>query len=359
MDKQEALQEFYDLLKEKYFHKDGPDCSLSRVEEPGNLAGGSLTGADLYKLIAADGSILCFIKGDTLEPEQFPYFHLLLPACKMLQLLPLRRIKFILPFEQKLSIIDQTQYQLTASRPAPGRCVTEYLQEFAEGSLGQDQTFEVIERVSKGLGELNNLSTHNSKNLPLAAQRKNDLCINAFRLFVEEHPKWFPFSLSEFEERFAPYFLAAHEVPFILGYIHGDGNLTNVFYDKEKKLVYLIDSLAIFNSIQPQGGPKGNIAHEYCYCRRSFEIFGVYFGLDSAQIQAMDAIFQQNYPLSLPPVHLYYYDLLTYMAWTIIAYKTGQKKNGERQRIRLLIDHLAGRIANLLSGPHAEKGSSL
>lgn len=310
-------------------------------EEFGN---GGLTGSIIKKAIADNGKVLFFFKGYPLELEKLAYTYLLIPLCSKLRELPLKKIKLVLPIAESTVLIDGAPFQIIATPAAPGASAVDLIRDLAQNSISEEAFLHIVQEIASGLEELNTLSVHNSFKLPQEVEKLEDLCINVFRLFLQENPDRFPFTLPQFEHSFAKIFKDAHAIPFQTGYIHGDGNLTNIFHNIHSHQTYLIDSLTIFHSIQPNGLPAGNIAHEYCNVRRSFDIFGFYYGLEETVRGRIDHVFITSYHLPIPQPHIAYYDLLAWMSWFIITNKTLMKSTSPNNNLPQLLEFLAGKI---------------
>lgn len=347
MNKRQALKEFTSQTVKNHFPQSGSTYTLTSFISD-DFGPGGLTDAEIYQVKDKQNHTFCFIKGYFLELEHLKQQRLLIAACEILQKLPLKHLHLVLPIAQHHIVIDNKFYEMTATPKAPGTNIVLLLEKLGKGKISLERILEITKQSSIAIGELNSLSTHTSESLPQRSQKANDLCINVFRLYLTENPELFPFSLKEFESKFAKIFIQAHKTPFVLGHTHGDCNLSNLFFDEETKKISLIDCISIFSSILPNAQPNGNVAHEYAYLRKSYEIFGLYYGLSEQQRKAIDEAFTKSYPLKLPAIHVHYFDLLTLMAWFLIAYKTSLRNPGIAPKLLKLMEMLAGRIKVLL-----------
>lgn len=323
MTEMDALEQFVHKVLNIHF----PNCEgavLTHFHNNSDFGKGGFGSLESIHVLDQQNQLLLIAKAETITEQEAQHISLLVPASDLLRKLPLIRGKLILPIAAESVSINGKNIQFTAIEAAKGNSIPHYISEYAQGQISLVELLYMVKDVALALGEMNSIVLSSTSKLSSVHESEEDRIVGVFILYMEEHPEWFPFSVETFKAAFEKKLIQAYSQPFPIGIIHGDSNITNIFYDPTSKWVQFIDSLCVFQSVDLQGKPIGNIAHEYARTLLSFQLMAKYYKLNEEAVDQLKRVFIENYPLKITPEHLSYYSLLFWMAYTIITYKVGK-----------------------------------
>ncbi|MFA6914763.1 MAG: hypothetical protein WC222_00030 [Parachlamydiales bacterium] len=321
MNAQQTIEKFIQKVLMQFFPENALKAIIKPFYNTADFGDGGFGSPFNYHIFDQNNTLLFVAKSEVIDQQQFEYAHLLHPSSSLLKKLPLEHSKLILPFYSEAHEADNAYYQCVAIEAAKGQSITRYISALAKKKISLFSVLEITKEVGTALSELNALLLYQSHKLESIQEEEENKIAGIFALYIEEHPEWFPFTLEEFKAGFAHHLIQAYKQPFSLGVVHGDSNISNIYYQEGSPSIQFIDSLSVFQSISPQGKPIGNIAHEFSRTLCSFQLMGFYYGLAEDEISQIKESFIQNYTVSIPTKQIHFYSLLFWMAYTIICYK--------------------------------------
>lgn len=320
-------EQFIRKALDLFFSDKAKDAVISPFNNNSDFAAGGFASLYNYHVFDSKKNLLFVAKAEEITSENLSSISLLIPACNQLRQLPLKHSKLILPFYADAFEANDLIFQCVAIEAAPGNSISQLISQYSQQKTSWETLLAASKQAATALSELNSFLPSSLREIHRAQQDNEDKIAGIFALYQEEHPDWFPFTLDEFNKGFANALVNAHSDPFPIGIIHGDSNITNIFYESRIPQISLIDSLCILQSITPQGKPIGNVSQEYTWTLCSFELMGQYYGLKEDQIKQLLTAFAKNYTVAVPPNQFLYYSLLFWMAYTIICNKISRHKS--------------------------------
>lgn len=345
-----AFLPFAEKAVQSFCEQSDEVLTLKKFENNADFGKGGFGSVSVYQLFSPDNQLLFVIKAEEITQEESKNLPLLIPFCRLMQQLPLKEVRLLFPLAADCIYSNKKLLLLTASPAAEGIPLTQALSDYSEGLLSWEDLTCMIRAIAKGLYELNTLALDLATSLPLSCQKQDDLRVELFLLFLEEHSELFPFDVEYFKKKFAEIFHIATTLPNLVGYAHGDSNLTNFFYNPQNKLVTIIDSLTVFDSIDPQGKALGNIAQEIAFTQSSFYLYGTYYGLNQEKIASLEATFCTAYTLPIFPQQLKFYSLHYWMGYLIVVYKVMKKIPALENKLKKLQEYIINQISKILKG---------
>lgn len=341
------MERFAKSVAIKFYPEHAKEYILKPFINENDFGQGGFGGNSTALLLDKKGGLLAVLKGGGLNPAYLAYYHLLVPACDMLRLLPLKRSTLALPIATEHLTANGDHFQLIATPGAPGQALTALI-------ANKMAVKEAVGATARALAELHSLSSHNDRPIASHFISMEDAVVAYFLGMMELAPSQFPFSIELFKRSFAELFSQAHKQPFPSGYIHGDSNITNIFFDLPSRVTF-IDSLTMFHAIDREGYPAGNIIQDYAACRFSLELYGHYYGMVDDELKGLDKLFCREYSFEREgrgflPEQLSFAAVLHWISYAKIIDCLKYNKPQMAQRLSPLLCWVLKRLGSILLG---------
>jgi hypothetical protein len=303
----QLLEDFAIKVCTEHYPQHLDNYNLKQFFNTTDFARGGFTGHTIGFLNDAQGSLIAVLKGYLIKPEDAECMRVLIPACDILRQLPVKHSSLALPMSTVQYQHDGKLYQIIATAAAHGTSITDYIKAVVHPeTTTQEDRFNnlrnAVSSLARALAELHTLSVQND--LPIAPYFINseNSIIGYFLDLLEAEPKRFPFQADTFKALFIPIFQAANLKPLLSGYVHGDSNITNIFYSSSSNHITFVDTMTLFHAIDSEGRPRGNIIQDYIFCQGSLQLYCHYYGCSTVISTVVDRLFALTYAAYAPKI---------------------------------------------------------